>query len=147
MRKRAAMVTATMLTMRSIHSTAPHSSNISSLHKGGRTSISTSPTGHPIQPSLAPSSTTSSSKPGGRTSGRGTSPETRVTMHVPHVPDEQFVGIETPASSASSTKVNSACTVLGQAIVFLGKTEQLRLKRWFHLSDQACFESNDLFAC
>ena len=105
------MVTATMLTMRSIHSTAPHSSNIASPHNGGRTSISTSPIGHPMQPSLAPSSTTSSSKPGGRISGRGTSPETRVTMHVPHVPDEQFVGIETPASSASSTKVKSACTV------------------------------------
>ena len=64
-----------------------------------------------MHPSLAPSSTTSSSKPGGNVSGNGTSPDKRVTMHVPHVPEEQFVGIETPASSASSTRVKSACTV------------------------------------
>ena len=105
------MVTATMLTRSRNHSIAPHSSNIISPHNGGRRSISTSPIGHPIHPSLAPSSTTSSSKPGGNVSGNGTSPDKRVTMHVPHVPDEQFVGIETPASSANSTRVKSACTV------------------------------------
>ena len=110
-RNRAAIVRATMLTASRNHSIAPHSSNILSPHNGGRRSISTSPFGHPIQPSLAPSSTTSSSKPGGSISGNGTSPDKRVTMHVPQVPDEQFVGIETPASSASSTRVKSACTV------------------------------------
>ena len=100
-----------MLTRSRNHSIAPHSSNISLPHNGGRTSISTSPFGHPIHPSLAPSSTTSSSKPGGSVSGNGTSPDKSVTMQVPHVPEEQFVGIETPASSANSTRVRSACTV------------------------------------
>ena len=110
-RNRAAMVTAMMFTRSRNHSIAPHSSNIVSPHNGGRTSISTSPIGHPIHPSLAPSSTTSSSRPGGNISGSGTSPDRSVTIHVPHVPEEQFVGIETPASSASSTRVKSACTV------------------------------------
>ena len=110
-RNRAAIVSATMLTTSKSHSIAPHSSNILSPHNGGRMSISTSPLGHPIQPSLAPSSTTSSSKPGGNDSGNGTSPERSVTMQVPQVPEVQFVGIDTPASSASSTRVKSACTV------------------------------------
>ena len=48
---------------------------------------------------------------GGNTSGNGTSPERSVTIHVPQVPEVQFVGIDTPASSASSTRVKSACTV------------------------------------
>ena len=43
-----------------------------------------------------------SSNPGGISSGSGTCPLIRVTRQVPHVPDVQFLGISTPASSAKS---------------------------------------------
>ena len=105
------MNNAIALMNRRIHSTPPHSSNIDSPQSGGRTSMSTSPEGHPIQPSRACSSTISSSRPGGSSSGSGTSPFSNVIMQVPHVPDVQFVGITTPAISASSAKGTSGWTM------------------------------------
>ena len=65
---------------------------------GGKISMSTSPVGTPMHPSLAPSSTISSSSPGVSGSGRLTSPESRVTMQEPQLPLVQFVGMSTLAA-------------------------------------------------
>ena len=52
---------------------------------------------------IPPLSTSSSSSPGGSSSGISTVPVTRLTRHVPQLPAVQLVGIVTPASSAIST--------------------------------------------
>ena len=65
---------------------------------GGRISMSTSPVGIPMQPSLAPSATISSSSPGGSGSGRLTFPDSSVTMQEPQLPLVQFVGMSTFAA-------------------------------------------------
>jgi hypothetical protein len=67
-------------------------------HSGGKISISTSPEGIPIHPSLAPSETISSSRPGVNGSGRLTFPDKRVTMQEPQLPLVQLVGISTLAA-------------------------------------------------
>jgi len=110
-KNRPAMNKAKTLMTRSTHSTPPHSSNIPPPQRGGRTSMSTSPIGHPMQPSRAFSSTMSSSRPGGSVSGSGTSPLISVIMHVPHVPEVQLVGMSTPANFASFASGISGLTV------------------------------------
>ena len=65
---------------------------------GGKISMSTSPVGIPMQPSLAPSSTISSSSPGVSGSGRLTFPDSSVTMQEPQLPLVQFVGMSTFAA-------------------------------------------------
>ncbi len=78
--------------------------SISTPQIGGKTSISTSPVGIPIQPSLAPSATISSSRPGVKGSGRLTCPDNNVTIQEPQFQLVQLVGISTLAAYACSTK-------------------------------------------
>ena len=65
--------------------------------------MSQSPLGVIQQVKIPPSDTRSSSRPGGRTDGISTSPLISLTRQVPQFPEVQFVGISTPAISATST--------------------------------------------
>ena len=53
---------------------------------------------------------TKSSRPGGNSSGSGTSPRIKLTMQVPQVPEVQFVGRRMPQASACSTMVSPGFT-------------------------------------
>ena len=80
-------------------------STIRLTYNGGLTSISQDEVGERQHESTPPSLIRYSSNPGGISSGSGTCPLIRVTRQVPQVPDVQFLGISTPASSAASSLV------------------------------------------
>ena len=80
-------------------------STIHFTYNGGLTSISQDEVGERQHDSIPPSLIRYSSNPGGISSGSGTCPLIRVTRQVPQVPDVQFLGILTPASSAASSIV------------------------------------------
>ena len=85
--------------------------SIESHHNGGITSISQDPIIWEIHDRIAPSAIHSSSKAVGMGSKPVTFPDNKRIMQVPHVPDVQFVGITTPAVSASSAKGTSDWTI------------------------------------
>ena len=74
-------------------------------------SISHEVIGHRQQESIPPSFIKYSSRPGGISSGMGTVPVISLTIQVPHVPEVQFLGISTPASSAKSKIVRFSIIV------------------------------------
>ena len=74
-------------------------------------SISHDVVGYRQQERMPPSLSRYSSSPGGVSSGTGTVPVISLTRQVPHVPEVQFLGISTPASSAKSNMVQPSIMV------------------------------------
>ena len=83
-------------------------SSIISHHKGGITSISQVPLTCIQHERIPPSSTKNSSRPGVMALDNPLHRSLDRTKHVPQLPEVQFVGISTPAFSATSTKNSSS---------------------------------------